>query len=455
MGPKKQAAAGSGAAAVKATKKGKAKAKPKGAAAPTFQVVVSFSETRVPLVCEPTALVADLKAQLVALEPANCPPLAEQIWKAGGCLLDDGSTLEGLGLGADAEISVSTLPPPADPWRKLRSPYGGKLSPADEWTKLCARAELGASAALDAGATSSAARDGALTADALDALTATAAVDAGIDADAPFSGVAVLSASSCNLAELSLSRAAHGALVALDLCGNQLVSPLRLSCVCTGAGLWLRELILAGNRLTRVPSEVLEITPRLLRLDLSFNPIETLHEGCFPDTLKDITREVILERCALGSLVAEDGQCALARLTQLRAINIAGNMINDAGQLSKHICKASFPQLQSLDLRSNPMTTAEAFASEMSAMLASLPTLKRLNGSEFSVTLATQPDALAEACSRGAFSMFTTDASSCSCVEGNPCVAPDNCKNWARRFEIALQVRNERMKYDKDFVAGS
>ena len=90
--------------------------------------------------CEPTALVADLKAQLVALEPANCPPLAEQIWKADGCLLDDGSTLEGLGLGADAEISVSTLPPPADPWRKLRSPYGGKLSPADEWTKLCARA---------------------------------------------------------------------------------------------------------------------------------------------------------------------------------------------------------------------------------------------------------------------------------------------------------------------------
>ena len=28
-------------------------------------------------------------------------------------------------------------------------------------------------------------------------------------------------------------------------------------------------------------------------------------------------------------------------------------------------------------------------------------------------------------------------------------------KNWARRFEIALQVRKERMKYDKDFVAGS
>ena len=61
-----------------------------------------------------------------------------------GSVLDDGSTLEGLGLGALAELSVSTLPPPADPWRKLRSPYGGKLSPADEWTKLCARTELGA-----------------------------------------------------------------------------------------------------------------------------------------------------------------------------------------------------------------------------------------------------------------------------------------------------------------------
>ena len=192
---------------------GQTKARPRR----QLQVVVSFSETRYLLIAAHAR--RDLKAQLVALEPADAR-LAEQIWKAGGCLLDDGSTLEGLGLGADAEISVSTLPPPADPWRKLRSPYGGKLSPADEWTKLCARAELGASAALDAGATSSAARDGALTADALDVLTATAAVDAGIDADAPFSGVAVLSASSCNLAELSLSRAAHGALVALDLCGT-------------------------------------------------------------------------------------------------------------------------------------------------------------------------------------------------------------------------------------------
>ena len=29
------------------------------------------------------------------------------------------------------------------------------------------------------------------------------------------------------------------------------------------------------------------------------------------------------------------------------------------------------------------------------------------------------------------------DSASCSCVEGNPCQSSYNCKNWAKRFEIA------------------
>ena len=34
------------------------------------------------------------------------------------------------------------------------------------------------------------------------------------------------------------------------------------------------------------------------------------------------------------------------------------------------------------------------------------------------------------------------DAASCSCVEGNPCVSPYNCKNWEKRFEIAKKARS-------------
>ena len=48
--------------------------------------------------------------------------------------------------------------------------------------------------------------------------------------------------------------------------------------------------------------------------------------------------------------------------------------------------------------------------------------------------------------------MFATDASTCSCVEGNPCLVADNCKNWAKRFDIAMKVRAEKLKFDKDFV---
>ena len=35
----------------------------------------------------------------------------------------------------------------------------------------------------------------------------------------------------------------------------------------------------------------------------------------------------------------------------------------------------------------------------------------------------------------------TEDSASCSCVEGNPCISPYNCKNWEKRFEIAKQAR--------------
>ncbi|KAK3288826.1 hypothetical protein CYMTET_3706 [Cymbomonas tetramitiformis] len=29
------------------------------------------------------------------------------------------------------------------------------------------------------------------------------------------------------------------------------------------------------------------------------------------------------------------------------------------------------------------------------------------------------------------------DSANCSCIEGNPCASPYNCKNWANRFEVA------------------
>ena len=39
---------------------------------------------------------------------------------------------------------------------------------------------------------------------------------------------------------------------------------------------------------------------------------------------------------------------------------------------------------------------------------------------------------------------LSNDKSSCSCIEGNPCLSPDCCDNWKDRFKIAHKVRLEK-----------
>ena len=35
---------------------------------------------------------------------------------------------------------------------------------------------------------------------------------------------------------------------------------------------------------------------------------------------------------------------------------------------------------------------------------------------------------------------------SCSCIEGNPCAVPDNCKDWDNRLVVAQRVMDEKKK---------
>jgi hypothetical protein len=48
------------------------------------------------------------------------------------------------------------------------------------------------------------------------------------------------------------------------------------------------------------------------------------------------------------------------------------------------------------------------------------------------------------------------DKASCSCLEGNPCAVQYNCKNWARRYEVAEAVMKSRgaSKADIHAIAG-
>ena len=36
------------------------------------------------------------------------------------------------------------------------------------------------------------------------------------------------------------------------------------------------------------------------------------------------------------------------------------------------------------------------------------------------------------------------DRSSCSCLEGNPCVQPDRCGDWKNRFTVAMNARRRK-----------
>ena len=39
------------------------------------------------------------------------------------------------------------------------------------------------------------------------------------------------------------------------------------------------------------------------------------------------------------------------------------------------------------------------------------------------------------------------DRGSCSCIEGNPCVEPLCCKDWANRFQVAARIRGEMGRF--------
>lgn len=42
------------------------------------------------------------------------------------------------------------------------------------------------------------------------------------------------------------------------------------------------------------------------------------------------------------------------------------------------------------------------------------------------------------------------DRSSCSCIEGNPCVDSANCLDWKNRYTVAMKARHAKGYYGED-----
>ena len=85
-------------------------------------------------------------------------------------------------------------------------------------------------------------------------------------------------------------------------------------------------------------------------------------------------------------------------------------------------------RLESLKLDGNPFSIeGEAYNTVIKKLKMKLPCLKILNGVKCSITIIEGSSMLEDNLGRST-TVLSEDTSSCSCLEGNPCVSKYNCK---------------------------
>ena len=223
----------------------------------------------------------------------------------------------------------------------------------------------------------------------------------------------------------------------------------------------LQELTAGGNRLEAVPSaRFFEGMPNLVTLDLSFNESLALAAGCFAG-LRGLWR-LDLSGCGLESLrvgaspasgsdsegpdgpgggSGGAGANPFAALLSLRELDLSDNEFEEVECLAP---LQAPPLLEKLNLQDCPVCETRHYKRRV---LELLPGLRSL---DHDGTGAPRADRYAAARSAalayegsGAEAVFgaNVDRSSCSCVEGNPCVDPAPCHDWKNRFTVAMKAR--------------
>jgi hypothetical protein len=175
---------------------------------------------------------------------------------------------------------------------------------------------------------------------------------------------------------LQFSPPSLAGLTSLDLTGNDLdnASWQRMR------GLrWLRELILTGNQLRRLP-DVSDL-PRLLRLDVAYNPLGAVRAGDLAVHLGATLRDLNLEGTQLTTLHdPEGGAWALQALTSLVSLNISANRFAEAGPTLRPLQTGALPRLAHLVAAPNLFCSGDpAYPAEIVRTAKSLACLRTLN----------------------------------------------------------------------------
>ena len=265
-----------------------------------------------------------------------------------------------------------------------------------------------------------------------------------------------LSLANIGLSELNLSSSLRCRLIALNLNNNQfteetvccftnvplpqLVLSADLSVSCTP--LYLREITLQRNNLTIIPN-LGEACHTLLALDLSESHVNVADPKS-EEHLRLMTRlrSLTLRSCGISRLCRQEPgrneqqtlpRCSLSsRTATLESLDVSNNAILNFQEVGSLVC---LKRLAKLNIDGNPVSQLEDHSENVRKVCLKLSSLKVFNGHSYKHGMLAAQFTDMELSAN--YAGGGDDSSSCSCIEGNPCLVAYNCKNWARRYEIA------------------
>jgi hypothetical protein len=243
--------------------------------------------------------------------------------------------------------------------------------------------------------------------------------------------------SGCGLDRVQIGPVLVGSTVELDLSWNP------LSEIDSLASHYLRALDASGCRLTRIP-RFRHGFNKLVSLNLSFNDLGRLPAAGDVALLSNL-RCLGLQNCMLTSL-AESGDgaagcgSALAALRHLRVLDLSFNLLADPAEL---LLLTHLQRLDVLDVGCNEMCVHPDYFSCIKTVRQRIGTLKTLN-EEAVVNMFKgygEDAAMRQHDGEAVLAGLDCDKSSCSCLEGNPCLSPESCLDWKNRFAVVYKIR--------------
>lgn len=133
---------------------------------------------------------------------------------------------------------------------------------------------------------------------------------------------------------------------------------------------------------------------------------------------------------------------------QLEQLVLSSNKLGSVRELLE---VGKLKRLTHLFVDGNEWEHDAGFEDSVTTMKRRLSCLQELNGRPATAKFAKGPlsSALVDSMERStAVGGGGDDSASCSCIEGNPCAVPYNCKHWESRFEVARKAREESLHPD-------